>query len=345
MLAYSDFDLAQLQDFLQNLGGKPNHAGKLLRAFYAACGEFDLAPLDLGKALSAQLDSNMLPMQTRVLKEHHSADGTIKLLIETTGNQTVESVLMPAFRADRAAGCISSQIGCAMACDFCASARGGLSRNLSAGEIVEQFLYLTAKARTLGRRISSLVFMGMGEPLNNRENVIAAIDRIAHPAMGNLGWRHITVSTVGIVTGIDALADANLGVYLALSLHAPDDQTRSRIVPSNKRWNVAAVLDAARRFQEKTGRIVNIEYCLLAGVNDSDDQAALLAQLLQGFPAHVNLIPYNSIGLGLTGVAYRPPSAQRVEQFMRILRENGVVVHARVQRGDDVAAACGQLRQ
>ncbi|MDP9174549.1 MAG: 23S rRNA (adenine(2503)-C(2))-methyltransferase RlmN [Planctomycetota bacterium] len=345
MLAYSDFDVAGLEAFLRERGAKPSHAMKLLRAFYGGFGQIEMAGLDLGKVLTGELSRQFQSMQTRVIKEHVSTDGTVKLLVQTSSGETIESVFMPAFRADRSAGCISSQIGCAMGCDFCASTQGGLWRNLSSGEIVEQFLHLQAKAWATGRRISSLVFMGMGEPMNNLENVIAAINRIADPRMGNLGWRHITVSTVGVVPGIDALADANLGVCLALSLHAPDDATRSRIVPSNRRWNVAAVLDAAKRFEAKTGRVVNIEYCLLAGVNDSEEQARLLAGLLEGFAAHVNLIPYNSIGSSLSGVEYRAPGAQRLERFTSILREARVVVHPRIARGDDVAAACGQLRQ
>jgi 23S rRNA (adenine2503-C2)-methyltransferase len=345
MPAYSDFDIAPLQSYLIGLGAKPSHAARLLRAFYAGMGRIDLNSLDLGHALIEKLSTNLQPMQTRVAAEHPSADGTIKLLIQTSSGESVESVLIPSFRPDRAAVCISSQIGCAMACDFCASARGGLARNLSAGEIVEQFVHLSSKAKSHGRRITSLVFMGMGEPLNNLENVSAAIGRIADPRLGNLGWRHITVSTVGIVPGMDALAEADLGVCLALSLHAPDDPTRSRIVPANRKWNVAAVMDTARRFQARTGRVINIEYCLLAGVNDSDEQAALLARLMEGFAAHVNLIPYNSIGQGITGVEYRTPSPDRVRSFMTILRDARVVVHPRVTRGDDIAAACGQLRR
>ena len=187
--------------------------------------------------------------------------------------------------------------------------------------------------------------MGMGEPLHNLSNVLAAIERMAHPALGNLGWRHITVSTVGIVPAMDELATAPLPVYLALSLHAPDDATRSKIVPMNRRWNVADVMAAARRFEAITGRTPNIEYCLLEGLNDSDEQARMLARLMEGFRAHVNLIPHNWIGAGLRGVEYRKPPVQRIIRFAQILRDSGVVTHVRVTRGDDVAAACGQLRQ
>jgi 23S rRNA (adenine2503-C2)-methyltransferase len=341
----SDFDLVSLEALIAGWGFKPSHAQRMILDYYAAAGGLNLADLPLCKALLARLAVEIAPMQTHIIRAHQSNDGTVKLLIELADGQAVEAVLMPGHRSDRAAACISSQVGCAMGCDFCASSRGGLSRNLASGEIVEQFLHLTVLAKTLKRRITSLVFMGMGEPLHNLPNVIQAIDRIARPRMGNLGWRHITVSTVGLVPGIEELSRAEKPVYLALSLHAPDDETRSRIVPANRRWNVATVMDAAKRYQEKTGRITNIEYCLLRDINDSDAQAEQLAGLMRNFPAHVNIIPHNYIGSGISGIEYRKPAPDRVQRFLKILCDHGVVAHARVTRGDDIAAACGQLRQ
>ncbi len=260
------------------------------------------------------------------------------------GRGAVECVLMPSHRPDRAAACISSQIGCAMGCDFCASTKSGLERNLCVGEIVEQFIHLRIEARKQNRRIASLVFMGMGEPMHNLDHVIPAIRILAEPGLGALGNRAITVSTVGVVPGIDRLAEADLGVHLALSLHAPDDETRSRLVPMNRKWSVKEILDAARRYQHRVGRPVNIEYCMLGGVNDSDAQATLLGEFMHDFRAHVNLIPYNSIGAGVSGNVYQRPGDERIGRFARILREKGVVAHIRQTRGDDVAAACGQLR-
>jgi 23S rRNA (adenine2503-C2)-methyltransferase len=216
--------------------------------------------------------------------------------------------------------CVSAQVGCAMGCDFCASTRNGLDRSLEVDEIVEQYLRVGALAAAHGRRIRRLVFMGIGEPLHNLDALLPAIDRIAGPGLGNLGWRRITVSTVGIVHGIERLAAAEHPVFLALSLHAPDDETRARIVPTGKRYGVAEILAAAREYQAKTGRIVTIEYCLLAGVNDSDAQAELLAARLDGFRAHVNVIPYNATGPGLSGAVYMRPSASRVARFLAILR-------------------------
>jgi 23S rRNA (adenine2503-C2)-methyltransferase len=252
---------------------------------------------------------------------------------------------MPSHRPGIAAGCLSSQIGCAMGCDFCASTRNGLERNLHHEEIVEQFLHLKEHAALLNRRLKTIVFMGMGEPLLNFDAVVQAIHLIASPDLGALGWRQITVSTVGIVPAIDRLASLDLNVHLALSLHAPDDATRSRLVPANRRYPVAEIMSAARRFLEKTRRIPTIEYCMLSGINDSDDQAHILATLMKDFRAHVNLIPYNSIGPGLSGITYRRPPQERLTTFLNILRSHNVVTHFRLPRGDDVNAACGQLRQ
>jgi 23S rRNA (adenine2503-C2)-methyltransferase len=230
-----------------------------------------------------------------------------------------------------------------MGCDFCASTKSGLKRSLTAGEIVEQYLWLRDEAGKQQRRLTSLVYMGMGEPMHNLEAVIGSIRRLGEQTTAGLGRRHITVSTVGIVPGIEQLAASDLGVHIAVSLHAPDDETRGRLVPMNRRYKVADILAAARRYQDITGQIVTIEYCMLADVNDSDAQAHELARLLQGWRAHVNLIPYNWIGSGLTGVVYQRPTQERMERFLGILREARTVAHFRKTRGDDVAAACGQL--
>lgn len=337
-----DFDVAAFEAELARLGHNAAHARKILRSYYAGA---DLDALPILKGLRRLLARDYADRRATLLRRHVSADGTIKLLLGMNAGGAAEAVLMPTHRAGIAAGCVSSQIGCAMGCDFCASTRDGLERNLDAGEIVEQFYQLRQQSLATSRRLKTLVFMGMGEPLHNLDHVIPAIERIAHGDAGGLGWRQIAVSTVGIVPGIDRLADANLNVHLALSLHAPDDATRARIVPSNKRYPVADIIAAARRYDARTGRVVNIEYCLLGGVNDFDEQAHLLAGLLEGFRAHVNLIPYNPIGVGISGAVYVRPTGERVARFLTILRDRGVVSHVRVTRGDDVAAACGQLRQ
>ncbi|HZL37158.1 MAG TPA: 23S rRNA (adenine(2503)-C(2))-methyltransferase RlmN [Tepidisphaeraceae bacterium] len=345
MPALTDFDVPSLAEALADAGCTASHSQRLLRNFYDHHGQLDFSELTVGKRVEAFIGSHIPQRQSTLLARHVSADLTTKLLVGFAAGGSAESVLMPGHRADRAAGCVSSQIGCAMGCDFCASTRDGLDRSLSSGEIVEQFLHLRAQAATMGRRLASLVFMGMGEPLLNLANVVDAIKRIAGPQTGALGGRQITVSTVGIVPGIDALAQADLNVHLALSLHAPDDETRAQLVPMNRRYPVADIMAAAKRFQARSGRVVTIEYCMLAGVNDSDRHARLLAGRLADFRAHVNLIPYNPIGAGLSGRSYQRPPMERVLVFMERLRDAGVVAHARETRGDDVNAACGQLRQ
>jgi 23S rRNA (adenine2503-C2)-methyltransferase len=361
MLALSDYTPDSLAASLAAHGHNPANSRRILQWLWEADGQVDVRQFPIAREARAFLMS-MPTLHSRVAHRHVSSDGTIKLLIKfdppkltnsgpgvTEANlqipTAVECVLMPSHRPDRAAACISSQVGCAMGCDFCASTRNGLERNLSTGEIVEQFMHLRAEARKLGRRIASLVFMGMGEPLHNLDQVIPAVQILSEPGLGCLGKRAITISTVGVVPGIDRLADADLGVHLALSLHAPDDATRSRLVPMNRRWSVADIMAAAKRYQERVGRPVNVEYCMLSGVNDSDEQAMLLAELMSGFRAHVNVIPYNSIGQGVSGIAYHRPSLDQLTRFVEILRSKSVVTHIRQTRGDDVAAACGQLRE
>jgi len=345
MQSLADHDPQSLATLFASWGFKPLQASKLLRAFYEANGDVDWQELRLGKQLQAKIESEINLFCSRLLTTHTSVDGTSKFLLGFDRGGAVECVLMPAYDPTRAAGCVSSQIGCAMGCDFCASTKSGFERNLEAGEIVEQFIILRRRASAGGRRLATLVFMGMGEPMHNLDNVIAAVRRIASPEMGNLGFRNITISTVGIIPGIEKLAEADLNVHLALSVHAPDDATRSRIVPTARKFSVREIVAAAKGFQERTGRVVNIEYCLLEGVNDSDEQANALAELMDGFRAHVNLIPYNPIGPGLSGAIYRTPAPARVSAFGQILRSRGVVAHIRRTRGDDVSAACGQLRE
>ncbi|MFV8755051.1 23S rRNA (adenine(2503)-C(2))-methyltransferase RlmN [Nannocystaceae bacterium ST9] len=344
MLVLAQHDRASLERWMVERREPRSHAGRVLRAFYAAQGRPDWDALELGAPLRERLRSELAEPATRVLRRVESGDGTIKLLLGLRRGGTIETVMMQSYREGEAWCCVSSQVGCAMGCDFCASTRAGLERNLEVDEIVEQYLQVGALAAERGRKVRRLVFMGMGEPMHNLDAVLAAIERIAAPGLGNLGWRRITVSTVGVVHGIERLAAAEHPVFLALSLHAPDDETRAKIVPTGKRYTVADILAAARDYQARTDRIVTIEYCLLAGVNDADAQAELLAERLADFRAHVNLIPYNPTGPGLSGAIYVRPSSARVERFLAILRERGVVAHARDARGDDVAAACGQLR-
>ena len=340
-----DLSAEELGAWMEARGCKASHALRVLRRLYAVDGDAVCShvrmPAGLAEMMSATFSAEAASLERRQVSD----DGTAKLLLRLGDGRTVESVLMPDFRADRAAGCISSQVGCAMGCDFCATTQTGFERNLSSGEIVEQFIHLRRDARMAGRTLRTVVFMGMGEPMLNLRNVLAAVKRMADPALGALGWRQITISTVGIVPGIEELREADLGVHLALSLHAPDDATRAELLPMGRRFEVQDVLAAADRYQASSGRITTIQYCLLAGVNDSLAQARDLSRLLRGRGMHVNLLRYNPTGLSLRGRTYAPSSLERTEAFLAELRAYGAVAHLRRARGPDIDAACGQLRR
>lgn len=328
---------------LEALGLKGSHAARLLRLYYAGKDGPGPGEPPLPGVLTECLRGQTTGLAASGPARRVSADGTVKLLLGLADGRRVESVLMPDFHPDRAAGCLSSQVGCAMGCDFCATARMGLERNLSAGEMVRQFLALRREARAAGRTLRTVVFMGMGEPMLNLDQVLGAIDRIARNGLGGLGWRQVTVSTVGIVPGIDALAGSGLGVNLAVSLHAPDDETRARLIPAGRRFGVSQVVEAASRYQERTGRPVSIQYCLLRGVNDSLAQAGQLVGLLAGRRMHVNLLSYNPTGPGRSGASYEASSDEEAGAFLHRLKAGGLVAHLRVPRGRDIEAACGQL--
>lgn len=260
-------------------------------------------------------------------------DGTIKLLLQLSDGNIVETVGIPTDK--RLTVCVSSQVGCPMACDFCATGKGGWQRNLSRGEIVEQVL---AVREVFDRRVSNIVFMGMGEPLLNSTAVLGAV-RSLNEDLG-IGQRNITVSTVGVPGQIPRLAQAKLQATLAVSLHASNQQVRQQLVPTAKRYPIGALLDDCRDYVRETGRRVTFEYILLAGVNDTVEAARELAGLLRGFQSHVNLIPYNPIN----EVDYQCPSPRRIDQFVRTLRDRRVAVSVRRARGLESDAACGQLR-
>ena len=340
-----DLSAEELAAWMEGHGYKGAHALRVLRQLYGADGERVRFDVRMPAGLRELIDSTFSKEAASLALRQVAADGTSKLLLRLADGRTVESVLMPDYHPARAAGCISSQVGCAMGCDFCATTQTGFERNLTAGEIVEQFLRLRREARTAGRTLRTIVFMGMGEPMLNLRNVIIAVKRIADPALGAFGWRQITISTVGIVPGIDELTEADLGVHLALSLHAPDDATRADLLPMGKRFDVQDVLAAADRYQARSGRITTIQYCLLDGVNDSLAQARDLSRLLAGRHMHVNLLRYNPTGLSLRGRTYAPSSLEQTETFLAELRAHGTVAHLRRARGPDIDAACGQLRK
>lgn len=344
MPSFADLSLEQLSGRLSADGYKPSHALRLLRRYYDGAGCIPWEGLKLPGGLREKLEADYAVFSSHLVERQVAGDGTTKLLLRLQDGRTVESVMMTDYREDRVAACLSTQAGCAMGCDFCATAKGGLERNLSTGEIIEQFLRLRAEAAQVGKALRTVVFMGMGEPMHNFANVLEAVKRIGCDELGALGWRQLTVSTVGIVAGIDALAAQGLRVNLAISLHAPDDATRAKLLPAGKRFGVEEIMAAADRYQAATTQPVIIQYCLLKGINDSPEQARQLAALLQGRRMHVNLLHYNTTGPGLSGFLYEPSPKERMDAFIEELRQNRVIAHFRRPRGRDIDAACGQLR-
>ncbi len=267
---------------------------------------------------------------------------TTKLLLRLADGILIETVLMQypdEVGHPRSTVCVSTQAGCAMGCVFCATGQMGFERNLAAEEIVSQVVHVARLLKERGEHVTNVVFMGMGEPLANYAETVRALRLLTHPRAFGLGQRHITVSTVGLVHAIDRLADEGLQIGLAISLHAPNDALRQRLVPTAGPHSVQDLLSVARRYFKKTGRRVTFEYALVAGANDSDETARELAALLRHSGAHVNLIPVNP-----TAGAFRRPSRERVLAFERILREAGVNCTVRVEKGTEISAACGQLR-
>ncbi|EFV14621.1 23S rRNA (adenine(2503)-C(2))-methyltransferase RlmN [Segniliparus rugosus] len=344
----ADLAAEELREAVAGLGEKPFRAQQLARHYYSRLTAepgvmTDIPAASRGKLADALLPSLITPARTM------GCDGgeTVKTLWRLHDGALVESVLMG--YADRVTLCVSSQAGCGMACPFCATGQGGLTRNLSTAEIVEQVRLAAAAARdgkVAGgpRNLSNVVFMGMGEPLANYNRVLAAVRRITSPAPDGLGLsqRSVVVSTVGLVPAIKRLAGEGLSVTLAVSLHAPDDELRDTLVPVNTRWPVAEVLAAAQGYARQTGRRVSVEYALIREVNDQPWRADLLGGLLHqalGPLAHVNLIPLNPT----PGSKWDASSPEAQREFVRRVRAKGVSCTVRDTRGQEIAAACGQL--
>ena len=299
--------------------------------FAAQFADMSDLPKDVRQTFSETFSGPPLTLRQQ---QSDTRDGTLKALATLTdGNHPIECVLLP--DAKRVSVCLSTQAGCPMACAFCATGTQGLTRNLTTAEIVSQFLLLQSLSP---RRITHIVLMGMGEPLLNYDATLKAI-RILNAECG-IAMRHITLSTVGIVPNIDKLAEENLQLTLAVSLHAPNDALRTRLVPVNKTYPLERLMVSCRNYAAQTGRRLTFEYVLLSGVNDEPQHARELAQLLKGTSAAVNIIPYNP-----TSVAepFDRPDGGRIIAFRRILEEAGVVVTQRKERGRQIAAACGQL--
>jgi len=298
---------------------------------------------DLPQALRMQLADNFSFDNIDTLRVLGSKDTTQKFLFRLRDGNLIESVLIPASPAlygspsDRRTICISTQVGCAYGCKFCASGLDGWKRNLRADEIVNQIMMVEEAS---GERIDNIVFMGMGEPLANYDNLMRAIQIINAPWGIGIGARHITISTSGLVPQIRQLADQPLQIRLAVSLHGASDDVRSRIMPINRKYNLSALLDACRYFTSRKKQRITFEFILIAQVNDSDEQARQLAKHARALEAKVNLIPYNKV----EGLDWMQPSSDRQKKFLAVLRAADVRATLRREKGDDIAAACGQLR-
>lgn len=293
---------------------------------------------NLPSGLRAELAQAFRLWQATVVKSHVADDGTEKLLLQWPDEHRIECVLLR--DGERRTVCISSQVGCAMGCVFCASGIGGVERNLTSGEIIEQLLRLQQQLPDT-ERLSHIVVMGMGEPLANVDNLLPALEFATDPKGLGISPRRITISTVGIPAAIDKLTERGSKYHLAVSLHAPDDALRNELVPVNKSIGIQQIVLAADRYFESSGRRLTFEYVLLAGVNDQAVHAHGLARRLKGRPALLNVIPYNPVD----GLPYRTPSHQALKQFRAILEDAGINVMVRQRKGDKINAACGQLRR
>jgi len=327
-----------LTSWLAENGEKPFRARQIRRWIDRGRAESFAEMTDLPQGLRERLADAFTLLSTEILKHSVSGDGTEKLLLGLADGHQVECVLLR--DGERRTICISSQVGCAMGCVFCASGIGGVTRNLTDGEIYEQALRLQ-RLLPEEERLSHIVMMGMGEPLANLDNVLAALERATSPNGLGIGSRRITISTVGLPKMIDRLIDRGPKFHLAVSLHAPNEELRQKIVPVSKQAGLMETLAAADRYFQASGRRLTFEYVLLAGVNDQSKHARQLAALLSGRTAMVNLIPYNPV----VGLAYATPTPAAVHKFRQSLEAAGLNVQIRERKGDDISAACGQLRR
>ncbi len=336
--------LEELEAALGEMGQPAYRARQVLHWLYERRAASFAAMTDLPAALREELGTRFAFSSLPVIRRLGSKDTTQKFLFQLADGALIESVLIPASPAlygsasDRRTLCISTQVGCAYGCKFCASGLDGWSRNLDPGEIVDQVLRVEEAS---GERINNLVFMGMGEPLANFENLMRAIAIINSPWGIGLGARHITLSTSGLAPQIRLLADQPLQIRLAVSLHAATDEVREQIMPVNRKYNLQTLLEACAYYQERKKQRISFEYILIRDLNDTPAQASELARHAGRLRAKVNLIPYNTV----EGLAWERPSLQRQEDFLRILKRGGVAATIRREKGHDIDAACGQLRR
>ena len=324
----------ELLELFQRLGEPAFRAKQVFQWLHRGVEDFDEMS-NVPKSLRDKLRSECVLTVPKVARKQESRmDGTIKYLWELADGNCIESVLMRYKHGNTL--CVSSEVGCAMGCAFCASTLGGLVRRLSAGEILDQVIFAQKDS---GLKVSNIVMMGIGEPLDNFDNVLRFLRLVNDPDGLNIGMRHISLSTCGLVHGIDRLAELDLQLTLSVSLHAPDDETRSRLMPVNRAVGVETLMEHCRACFRRTGRRISYEYAMVDGMNDSDAQADKLAKLLRGQSAHVNLIPLNRVEES----PLKP--SRRVRQFQQRLEDQGITCTVRRKLGSDIDASCGQLRR
>ena len=326
----------EIEQELEALGEPKYRAKQISSWLHRGARDFE-EMTNLPKALREKLRESYSLWRPRVLRKQVSQiDGTIKYLWELQDGNAVETVVMQYKHGNTV--CVSSQVGCRQGCAFCASTIGGLVRCLEPSEILDEVLFSQLDS---GKPISNIVLMGIGEPLDNFDNVMRFLELVNHPKGMNIGMRHISLSTCGLIERFDELADRDLQLTLSVSLHAPDDETRSRLMPANRGRGVDALMDACRRYYERTGRRISFEYAMIDGVNDTEKHARLLAKEARSLAAHVNLIPLNHV----EERQFRPSTSGHMKAFIKILEDEGVNVTVRRRLGSDVDASCGQLRR
>jgi 23S rRNA (adenine2503-C2)-methyltransferase len=336
MMDYRDLTYDELEDYLVRIGEKKFRAKQIYKWIHRGVEEFH-EMTDLSITLREKLEMNGYMNNLEVeIKQESVNDGTIKYLMHLKDGNMIECVLMRYSYGNSI--CISTQAGCSMGCSFCASTIGGKSRDLTGGEMIGQILKVQ---RDAGVTISNIVLMGTGEPLDNLKNVLRFFKIVNHPEGINIGMRHITLSTCGLVPEIINLADMNLQITLAISLHAPNDEIRKRLMPIANKYSYDELLDACKYYVEKTNKRITFEYALIDGINDRKEQALELSLKLKGMLCHVNLIPINKV----KERKYKKSQKTSVEEFKQILLQNGIETTVRRELGSDIDAACGQLRR
>ena len=336
MIDLKDFEYDELTEYLLSIGEKKFRAEQIFSWLHRGAESYE-EMTNLSKATREKLEKETYVSTLKIREKYVSQlDGTVKYLFELPDGNCIESVVMRYHHGLTI--CISSQVGCRMGCRFCASTIGGLYRSLTAGEILNQVIFAQ---KDIGERISNIVIMGIGEPLDNFDNIIKFLHNVNHEKGLNIGYRHITLSTCGVVPKIYDLAEENLPITLTISLHAPNNEIRDTIMPVNHKYKIDELIKACKYYYEKTGRRISFEYSLIHGVNDSTENAADLANLIKGMGAHVNLIPVNKV----EERDFEKGSKAEINAFREKLEKMGINATIRRELGSDISASCGQLRK